>query len=546
VVRVPAALLAHDVVKVYGDRTVLDGVSLTAAPGRRIGLIGENGAGKSTLLRLLAGAEEPDGGTVVRPPDLGFGQQELPFAGSATVADVLDDALRDSRAALRRLDELAARVADEPDDPDALRRYGEVLDRCTEHDAWDADRRAELVLDGLGLAAVGTDRRVETLSGGQRSRLGLAALLVRRPSALLLDEPTNHLDDGAAAFLEEQLRGLPGVVVAASHDRAFLDAVCTDLVDLDPASNTATAGPTRYGGGYSDYQVERRAERARWEQRFAEEQEELKALRHAVRHTARQVAPHDRPPRDNDGFIYAFKGARVQQAISRQVRNARRRLDELTRDQVRRPPAPLRFEAVLGTAAPGAVAALRGVTVPGRLALDHLDLGATERLLVTGPNGAGKSTLLAVLAGRLEPATGTVHLRRGLRVGLLAQDTRIPDPQRTALRVYVEHLGEERATARPLAELGLVAPRDLNRPVQDLSVGQRRRLDLALLVADAPQLLLLDEPTNHLSPALADELEEALGSAPAAVVVASHDRWLRRRWAGRELELTAAPVPTRG
>jgi macrolide transport system ATP-binding/permease protein len=537
VVLVPAALLAHDVVKVYGDRTVLDGVSLTAAPGRRIGLIGENGAGKSTLLRLLAGAEEPDGGSVSRPADLGFGHQELPYAGSATVADVLDDALRETRAALRELDALAVRMAD---DPDVLPRYGEVLDWCTEHDAWDADRRAELVLDGLGLGDVGLDRRVDTVSGGQRGRLGLAALLVRRPTALLLDEPTNHLDDAAAAFLEEQLRGLPGVVVAASHDRAFLDAVCTDLIDLDPAANTPTAGPTRYGGGYTDYQAERRAERVRWEQRFAEEQEELKELRHAVAHTARQVAPHNRPPRDNDGFIYAFKGARVQQAVSRQVRNAQRRLDELARTQVRRPPEPLRFAATLGTATTGQVAALRDVVVPGRLAVGRLELSATDRLLVTGPNGAGKSTLLAVLAGELRPAAGAVSLRRGLRVGLLAQDTRIPHPERTALRVYTEHLGEERAAARPLVGLGLVAPRDLNRPVRELSVGQRRRLDLALLVAEAPQLLLLDEPTNHLSPALADELEEALGSAPAAVVVASHDRWLRRRWAGRELELAAA------
>ncbi|HZG91095.1 MAG TPA: ABC-F family ATP-binding cassette domain-containing protein [Pseudonocardia sp.] len=531
----PVALLAHDLVKVYGDRAVLDGVSLTAAPGRRIGLIGENGAGKSTLLRLLAGVEAPDAGSVVRPPDLGFAHQELPFAGSATVADVLDDALRESRAALRELDELAGRLADHPDDSGLLARYGERLDRCTEHDAWDADRRADLVLDGLGLAAVAADRPVGTLSGGQRSRLGLAALLVRRPSTLLLDEPTNHLDDDAAAFLEAQLRGLPGVVVAASHDRAFLDAVCTDLVDLDPAVD----GPTRYGGGYSAYQAERRAERVRWEQRYAAEQEELRTLRRAVSHTARQVAPHDRPPRDRDGFIYAFKGARVQQAVSRRVRDARRRLDELARDQVRHPPAPLRFTATLGSAAPGAVAALRGVAVPGRLTVPHLDLGAAEQLLVTGPNGAGKSTLLAVLAGVLPPATGTVHHRRGLRVGLLAQDTRIPRPERTALAVYTERLGEERAAARPLGELGLLAPRDLDRPVRELSVGQRRRLDLALLVADAPQLLLLDEPTNHLSPALADELEEALGSAPGAVVVASHDRWLRRRWTGRELSLSA-------
>ena len=534
-----SALLAHDLVKVYGTRAVLDGVSLTAAPGRRIGLIGENGAGKSTLLRLLAGVETADAGTVVRPPDLGFAHQELPFPGSATVADVVADALREARAALRELDELAAALSDRPDDAGLLERYGEALDRCTELEAWDADRRAELVLAGLGLAAIGPRRPVGTLSGGQRSRLGLAALLLRRPSALLLDEPTNHLDDSAAAFLEEQLRGLPGVVVVASHDRAFLDAVCTDVVDLDPA---ASASPRRYGGGYSDYQAERRADRVRWEQRYASEQEELAELRRAVAHTARQVAPHDRPPRDNDKFIYQFLGSRVQKAVSRRVRDAQRRLDELDRDQVRKPPEPLRFAATLGSAAPGAVAAVRGVRVPGRLTLDHLDLGPADRLLVTGPNGAGKSTLLAVLAGRLEPAAGTVHRRRGLRVGLLAQDTAIPDAHRPASAVYAEHLGPDRAAARPLAELGLIAPRDLHRPVDELSVGQRRRLDLALLVADAPQLLLLDEPTNHLSPALADELEEALDVAPAAVVVASHDRWLRRRWTGRRLELAPAPA----
>lgn len=162
---------------------------------------------------------------------------------------------------------------------------------------------------------------------------------------------------------------------------------------------------------------------------------------------------------------------------------------------------------------------------------------------MTGANGAGESTLLAVLAGRL-PAEGAVHLRRGLRVGLLAQDISIERPERTARAVYAERLGPDRAEAVPLAGLGLLAPRDVDRPVAELSVGQRRRLELAMLVADAPQLLLLDEPTNHLSPALTEELEEALGSSPGAVVVASHDRWLRRRWTGRELRLTP-PVSVR-
>ncbi|WP_426503687.1 ABC-F family ATP-binding cassette domain-containing protein [Dactylosporangium sp. McL0621] len=516
-------LLAHDLVRTYGTRRVLDGVSLTAAPGRRIGLIGENGTGKSTLLRLLAGAEEPDGGTVTRPADLGHLHQEMPFDPAATVADVVADAVREARECLAAMD--AALAAGRLDD------YAGLLERAQEIDAWDADRRAGIVLDGLGLSAVPHDRSLSTLSGGQRGRLALAALLVRRPAALLLDEPTNHLDDAAAAFLEEQLRGLPGAVVLASHDRAFLDAVCTDLVDLDPAVD----GPVRYGGGYSAYVAERHAERERWERRFAEEQEELGDLRRAVSVTAHQVA-HNRPKRDNEKMNFGRTTGRVEGQISRRVRNATRRLDTLTREQVRKPPPPLRFRArALATEAEGLLVALRDVHVPGRLTLDRLDIPAGDRLLVTGANGTGKSTLLAVLAGRL-PSAG-VQRRPGLRVGMLAQDTAFDRPDRTALATYRAALGEERAEAVPLRSLGLLAPRDAARPVGELSVGQRRRLDLALLIADPPDLLLLDEPTNHLSPALCDELEEALATGPGAFVVASHDRWLRSRWAGRARQL---------
>ena len=388
-------LLARDLVKVYEDRPVLDGISITAAPGRRIGLVGENGAGKSTLLRLLAGTEPPDSGEVTRPADTGLLAQALPFAGHATVRTVVDDALADVRRALRRLDELATRL----DDEHALREYGEVLEWAQARDAWDADRRATLVLDGLGLAEVDTRRRLDTLLGGPRSRLALAALLVRRPGALLLDEPTNHLDDEAVAFVEAHLRGLPGVVVLASHDRVFLDAVCTAVVDLDPSR----AGVTRYGGAYSDYLHAKRAERARWEQQYATEQGELVALRHAVAVTSRLVS-HERAPRDNDKMAYDFFGGRVQRQISCRVRNAVQRLDERTARQVRKPPAPLRFAATVTAAGSSGLAlSARGLRVSGRLALDALDVPADGRLLVTGPNGSGKSTLLAVLAGRLRP-----------------------------------------------------------------------------------------------------------------------------------------------
>jgi macrolide transport system ATP-binding/permease protein len=235
---------------------------------------------------------------------------------------------------------------------------------------------------------------------------------------------------------------------------------------------------------------------------------------------------------------YDHTAGRVQNQISRRVRNAARRLDELERDQVRRPPVPLRFRAsALARGSTGGILlSLRNVRVPGRLTLDRLDLSATDRLLVTGPNGAGKSTLLAVLAGHLQ-AAGEVRRRRGLAVGLLAQDTVFDRPDRTVRETYELALGSERAESVPLTALGLIGPRDLGRRVGELSVGQRRRLALALLVANPPELLLLDEPTNHLSPRLCDELEEALGTGPGAVVIASHDRWLRSRWPGLEVRL---------
>ncbi|MGX1713410.1 ABC-F family ATP-binding cassette domain-containing protein [Streptomyces albidoflavus] len=535
------ALLAHDLVRVLGGRRVLDGVCLTAAPGRRIGLIGENGVGKSTLLRLLAGSDRPDSGHVVRPADLGVLHQELPYDPASTLADVLDGALREARAVLTALDRLTGLLETTPQDTpeyaDLLTAYGRQLENAERQEVWEADRRAAAVLAGLGLGALDHGRSLASLSGGQRGRLALAALLVRRPSALLLDEPTNHLDDEAAAFLEERLRELPGTVVAASHDRAFLDAVCTDLIDLDPAPG----GPVRHGGTYSSYLTGRRAERARWERRYAEEQEELALLRRAADTSGGRAVPgRDRP--DNEKMGYGHRAGRAQTQLARRARDAHRRLEAAERRQVAPPPPVLRlrFAGPAATAPPdpadGPLVTVRDLRVPGRLSLPRLDVAAGDRLLVSGGNGTGKSTLLAVLAGRLDPG-GELRHRPGLRVGLLAQDTRFRRPERTARTVYAEALGAERAEAVPLSQLGLLAAADLGRPVAELSVGQRRRLALALLVARPPELLLLDEPTNHLSPRLSDELEAALGPGPGAVVMASHDRRLRERWRGRELRL---------
>jgi macrolide transport system ATP-binding/permease protein len=528
-------LVARDLSKSYGDRVVLDGIDLVASPGLPLGMVGENGAGKSTLLRLLAGAEPADAGTVARPSGLAYLAQEPDFGDAGTVGDVLDRALAPLHDAAGRLEQLAMRL----DDPSVADEYVDLLEWCELRDVWDADRRAVEAADRLGLGRVDRGTPVQHLSGGQRSRLALAALVAGRPPCVLLDEPTNHLDDAAVELLEQFLTNLPGVVVVASHDRAFLEAVCGQVVDLDPSfpgkgSGTDGDGGNRFSGRYSDYLEHKRKARERWQLAFEEQQDELDRLHAAATTTARRVA-HNRAPRDNDKYIHHFKGENVARTVSRRVRDIEQRIEAIEKDRIPKPPRELTFAGLaVRTSRAGRVVQARDLEVAGRVAVPRLDLDGGEHLLVTGTNGSGKSTLLKVLAGVLAPSAGTIDVA-ARQVGYLPQHVTFRRPDLSARQVYDGLAGS--ADVPPLTELGLLPPRDLHRPVGTLSLGQHRRLALAVLVAQGPDLLLLDEPTNHVSLALAEELEEALRRSRAAVVVASHDRWLRRRWDGTHLGL---------
>ena len=521
----------------YGDRTVLTDLSFVVPAGQRLGLLGENGAGKSTLLRLLAGVETPDRGVVERPERTALLAQEVPADPAAPASAIIEPAIAWLRALERELGDAA--VALGAGDPSAESRYAAALEAAEAADLWTLDARRDELLDGLGVGHLPLDRPVGALSGGQRSRFALAGLLLARPDALLLDEPTNHLDDAAVAFLVSRLRAWPGAVVFASHDRAFLDDVATALLDIDPSRS----GATRFGGTYSEYLAAKAAERTRWEAQFAAEEAELASLEHAVAVTAPGIN-HARAMRDRNKMAYGRQGNRVQAQISRRVRNAQGRLEELRDGRVDEPAPALSFAGiprgshVLEDDEP--LLSLDGARVDGRLAVGGLELAPDARLLVTGANGAGKSTLLNVLAGRLSPDAGRVTRRKGLRVALLDQDVRWADPSATPRALYERTVGERRAEDLPLSGLGLLAERDLDRAVGRLSIGQQRRTALALIIARPPHVFLLDEPTNHLSLALATELEEALGSYPGAVVVASHDRWLRRRWDAPTLHLEPA------
>ncbi|KOV84139.1 ABC-F family ATP-binding cassette domain-containing protein [Nocardia sp. NRRL S-836] len=508
-------LTLRHISKSFAHRRVLQDVSLTVRPGEKVGVVGENGSGKSTLLRLVAGVEVPDDGEVtVVANGIGHLGQVLDLPDGATVGDAVDAALADLRSLERRL----VAAAEEQ----RLGEYGDLLTAFELRGGYAADARVEAARSALGIGGIGRDRRLGTLSGGQRARLALAGVLSAEPELLLLDEPTNHLDEDALRWLENRLLAHRGTVVVATHDRLLLERVATAIVEVDGDRRTIA----RYGNGYAGYLAERKAARQRWEQAYARWTGEIGHWTEWRGTTAHRVAP-GRPIPDHNKCKYNGDGRRVQASVRTRVRSASERLERLRADPVPRPPEPLRLTAPLDAAVrEGVVLELAGVEVGQRLPPTGLTVEAGQRLLVTGPNGAGKSTLLAVLAGVLEPDRGTVA-RHGA-VGYLPQETVVTRPRQPVLAAFG-------GSAERLAALGLFREADFATPVGALSVGQQRRLALARLLRTESDVLLLDEPTNHLSLALVEELEAALADYPGAVVVASHDRMLRQRWNGYEL-----------
>lgn len=562
----PQAHVRLDAVSVvFAARRVLTDVSCVVSPGQRIGLIGENGSGKSTLLKVTAGHLTPHAGEVLiegasGPVSVGLLEQRVPFALETSVHEALESAVSAHRSAASAVDRLGEAMAQNPDDPGIAESYARSLARAERCEAWTIDQRIARMLAGLGLTEVERASQIADLSGGQVARLSLAHLLLQAPDVLLLDEPTNHLDDDAVEYLTHLLLRWKGPVLFASHDRAFLDDTATGLLDLDPAPTLRPPvyqddddpgsghGVTSFTGRYSEYLSARSQARVRWERQYRDEQAQLQRLRATVG-DQQEVGHSDWSPRTETRAAKKFYADRNAKVVARRVNDARSRLAELESTLIRRPPDELRFvfpespDPLPTEGADGVLLTADQLGRAGQLAPLSFSLAPGERLLVTGPNGSGKSTLLRIIAGLLRPTTGHCTIAGGTRVGLLHQDVRIPDPADrgpllSVAEAYTDLVGEPRATRTPLSTFGLLAPSDYSRPVSSLSLGQQRRLELSILLAEPPDLLLLDEPTNHLSLPVVTELERAVRSYPGGVITVSHDRWLRERWDGRYIAIT--------
>ncbi len=526
-------LQLNNVTKYHGSQLILDSISFVLNPGERAGLVGPNGSGKTTLLRLLAGQDKPDAGTISisGAATVGYLPQGLELNTGRTVGEEVRAGIAGWETARQQVEELSAQMAEAQgvELDESMTAYGEALTRFEALGGYEVEHRVTEVLAGLGLADVYPDVPIARLSGGQRTRVGLAQILLTDPNLLLLDEPTNHLDIQALEWLEKFLSSFRGAVLIVSHDRTFLDRTVSRILELDEKTHRLT----EYTGNYSDYEQAKGRERGKQWAEWKDQRAEIRRIEADIRRTKEQALYSERTT-DHDFY------GRLAKKVARKAKAREHRLERYlaSEERVEKPEQNWSMKLEFGEMPRGGQIVLTlndlGHRFGERWLFRHTDLTLQhgERIALIGPNGSGKTTLLRIIAGEVAPTEGSVRVGANVRLGYMPQEQETLDPRATPLSIARQAAPLSETEARNFLHYFLFGGDDVFIPVGRLSYGERARLILARLVLSGANCLLLDEPINHLDIPSRERFQAALEAFPGTILVAVHDRAFIEEFAG--------------
>jgi macrolide transport system ATP-binding/permease protein len=529
--------------KSYNLNTVLHDVSLSMDKNTRAGLVGANGSGKTTLLKIIAGLVQPDSGHISCSSSIviGYLPQTITDLPYTTIEPMLLSSFGVDQLQ-KRLNELQEAESKESgiELDNLIKEYGEISERFDRIGRYDIDHRICEILNGLSIGYLDGSREIETLSGGEKTRLSLAAVLLKSPDLLVLDEPTNNLDSQSLEWLEKYLSKYRGGMIAASHDREFLNNTVKVIFEIDEHTHTMT----RYAGNYDAYKLVKERERARQAADYMKQQEEIKELNRTIRQTASELVRHRKFTRDHEKFAVTYKGERREQGVTRNIQSAKERLLHIQNNPFPKPAEPLCFkpDVKFGTIKSAEVISVSRVSKSygGKSILKEISfvIGHRSRILIAGSNGAGKTTLLRIIVGEEIAEEGHVKLAPAANIGYLSQEPYRGDADISIVDCWLQRYGcTANEAVFSLVTCGLFRYEDLTKSMGELSLGQLRKIEIAGLIAAGPNMLILDEPTNHLSLDVLESFEDAIRQFPGPVIAVSHDRRFARQFGGERWEL---------
>lgn len=514
---------ANNISKNYGDRTVLSDISLTIGNGQKAALVGANGVGKSTLLKILAGLEEPDSGSVIKSKGccLGYLPQELKPVDAETA---INQYLRDFTDILqieRRIEELAANSGNSQ----KSQEFQDLHEIFIHLDGHRFDYRMKTVLAGLGLSDLGIDRKLGTISGGQKTKIGLAGVLLKGADVLLLDEPTNNLDLAAILWLERFLVETKAACLLVCHDRRFVDRIVSRVYEIDWFDHNLI----EYTGTYSDYLENQAKKAAKAQELYELQQVEIVRLEKSARDLKQWTQIGSRQiTRDNDKYIRGFRrdrssrSAKRAKAIEKQIEH----LPKIEPPKMRKPLSiPLEPLPNPGKQTISLKEVVAGYDSGFRIGPIDLEIGYGERIGIIGENGSGKTTLLKVVTDKIEPISGERTAGESLVIGNLTQGHENLPRDLTVTRFFQDKTRLNREEVIRLLSRFNFFPDDSDKPIGHLSPGERARIIFALFAAQSVNVMVLDEPTNHLDIETLTALDEVMDDYVGTVIFVSHDRY---------------------